>query len=89
MQEVTDKGEYLKNKLQSVNGIKSVRNLGLMVGIELEKGDAHKIAEKCVENGLLIITAKSLLRMLPPLNITCAQLDEAVAILEKTLKECL
>lgn len=89
LQEVTDKGEYLKNKLQSVNGIKSVRNLGLMVGIELEKGDAHKIAEKCVENGLLIITAKSLLRMLPPLNITCAQLDEAVAILEKTLKECL
>ena len=75
LQEVTDKGEYLKNKLQSVNGIKSVRNLGLMVGIELEKGDAHKIAEKCVENGLLIITAKSLLRMLPPLNITCAQLD--------------
>ena len=89
LQEVTDKGEYLKNKLQSVNGVKSVRNLGLMVGIELEKGDAHKIAEKCVENGLLIITAKSLLRMLPPLNITCAQLDEAVAILEKTLKECL
>ena len=89
LQKVTDKGEYLKNKLQSVNGIKSVRNLGLMVGIELEKGDAHKIAEKCVENGLLIITAKSLLRMLPPLNITCAQLDEAVAILEKTLKECL
>lgn len=89
LQEVTDKGEYLKNKLQSVNGIKSVRNLGLMVGIELEKGDAHKIAEKCAENGLLIITAKSLLRMLPPLNITCAQLDEAVAILEKTLKECL
>ena len=89
LQEVTDKGEYLKNKLQSVNGIKSVRNLGLMVGIDLEKGDAHKIAEKCAENGLLIITAKSLLRMLPPLNITCAQLDEAVAILEKTLKECL
>ncbi|MDY3861638.1 MAG: aspartate aminotransferase family protein [Ruminococcus sp.] len=89
LQEVTDKGEYLKNKLQSVNGIKSVRNLGLMVGIELEKGDAHKIAEKCAENGLLIITAKSLLRMLPPLNITCAQLDEAVAILEKTLRECL
>lgn len=57
-----------------------------MVGIEIE-ADAHDVAAKCVENGLLIITAKNLLRMLPPLTITQAELDEAVQILEKTLKE--
>ena len=56
------------------------------LGIEIEK-DAHDIAAKCVANGLLIITAKDLLRMLPPLTITTAELDEAVSILEKTLKE--
>ena len=61
--------------------------MGLMIGIELKKGDAHDIAVKCVENGLLIITAKSLLRMLPPLVITYEEIDEAVAILDKTLKE--
>ena len=55
-------------------------------GIEIE-ADAHDAAAKCVENGLLIITAKNLLRMLPPLTITQAELDEAVQILEKTLKE--
>lgn len=87
LDEVTKKGEYLKEKLLKIEGVKSVRNLGLMVGIELEDKDAHDIAVKCVENGLLIITAKTLLRLLPPLNISYNELDEAVHILEKTLKE--
>ena len=87
LSEVVKKGEYLKEKLLKLEGVKSVRNLGLMVGIELEKGDAHHIASKCVENGLLMITAKSLLRMLPPLNISYEEIDKAVEILEKTLEE--
>ncbi len=87
LNEVNKKGAYLKDKLQNIDGVKSVRGLGLMIGIELEKDNAHDIAVKCVENGLLIITAKNLLRMLPPLNISYEQLDEAVQILEKTIKE--
>ena len=87
LDEVNKKGDFLRNQLLKIKGIKSVRNLGLMVGIELEKGDAHEIAVKCVENGLLIITAKSLLRMLPPLNISYSELEEAVEILDKTLQE--
>ena len=51
------------------------------------EGDAHDAAAKCVANGLLIITAKDLLRMLPPLTITKDELLEAVNILDKTLKE--
>ena len=84
---VNKKGEHLESRLRAVDGIKNVRRMGLMVGIELENADAHQIAAKCVENGLLIITAKDLLRMLPPLVITVDELDEAVDILEKTLKE--
>ena len=87
LDEVNKKGDFLRNQLLKIKGIKSVRNLGLMVGIELEKGDAHEIAVECVENGLLIITAKSLLRMLPPLNISYSELEEAVEILDKTLQE--
>lgn len=83
---VEEKGEYLETKLRQLKEVKNVRRMGLMVGIEIE-ADAHDIAAKCVENGLLIITAKNLLRMLPPLTITQAELDEAVQILEKTLKE--
>lgn len=84
---VNKKGEHLESRLRAVDGVKDVRRMGLMVGIELENADAHQIAAKCVENGLLIITAKDLLRMLPPLVITVDELDEAVDILEKTLKE--
>jgi acetylornithine/N-succinyldiaminopimelate aminotransferase len=87
LDEVNSKGKYLREKLLALDGVKSVRNLGLMVGIELTDKDAHDVAARCVENGLLIITAKSLLRMLPPLNISYSELDEAVEILEKTLKE--
>ena len=83
---VEEKGEYLEAKLRQIKEVKNVRRMGLMVGIEIE-ADAHDAAAKCVENGLLIITAKNLLRMLPPLTITQAELDEAVQILKKTLKE--
>ena len=83
---VEEKGAYLEKKLLALENVKGVRRLGLMVGIEVD-GDAHDLAIKCVENGLLIITAKDVLRMLPPLTITAAELDEAVSILDKVLKE--
>ena len=85
--EVEEKGAYIEKKLRAVNGVKNVRRLGLMVGIELEKGDAHDMAVKCLENGLIIITAKTLMRMLPPLNISYEEIDEALAIFENTIKE--
>ncbi len=84
---VNSKGEYIENKVLQLPRVKKVRRMGLMIGIEIE-GDAHKIAAKCVENGLLIITAKDLLRMLPPLTITTQEIDEAVSILKSTLEEC-
>lgn len=87
LNEVEQKGAYLEEKLLSLDNVKNVRRMGLMIGIELEKGNAHDIAVKCVENGLIIITAKDLLRMLPPLVITKDEIDEAVQILDKTLKE--
>ncbi|MEE0913602.1 MAG: aspartate aminotransferase family protein [Ruminococcus sp.] len=87
LEEVNAKGAYLEEKLSKLDDVKSVRRMGLMVGIELKDGDVHDIAIKCVENGLLIITAKSLLRMLPPLTISYEEIDSAVEILEKTLAE--
>lgn len=85
--EVEEKGAYIEKKLRAVNGVKDVRRLGLMIGIELEKGDAHDMAVKCLENGLIIITAKTLMRMLPPLNISYEEIDEALTIFENTIKE--
>lgn len=87
LDEVNKKGAYIEEKVSKFENVKNVRRMGLMIGIELESGDAHDIAVKCVENGLLIITAKDLLRMLPPLVITYDEIDEALKILETTLKE--
>ena len=61
-------------------------NIALSLGIEVE-GNAGDIAKKCTENGLLVITAKTLLRMLPPLNIKYDEIDEALAILKKVMEE--
>ena len=87
LDEVNKKGAYIEEKVLKFENVKNVRRMGLMIGIELESGNAHEIAVKCVENGLLIITAKDLLRMLPPLVITYDEINEALKILENTLKE--
>ena len=52
----------------------------------LENGEAKEIAAKCVQNGLLILTAKALLRLLPPLTITYEEIDKGLAILQHCLK---
>lgn len=86
IEEVNEKGTYFKEKIEKIKGVKSVRQQGLMIGIEVE-GNAGDIAKKCTENGLLVITAKTLLRMLPPLNIKYEEIDEALAILKKVMEE--
>ena len=83
--EVNKKGEYIKEELLKIKGVKAVRQQGLMIGIEVEE-NAGDIAKKCTENGLLIITAKTLLRMLPPLNITYDEIDEALSVLKKVME---
>ncbi len=87
LKEVAEKGEYIREKLLKIDEVNSVSGLGMMVGIELKTKNAGEIAKKCSENGLLILTAKSKLRMLPPLVITKEEIDKGIAILEKMLGE--
>lgn len=86
IKEVNEKGEYIKSELLKIKGVKSVNQQGLMIGIEIDK-NAGDIAKKCAEEGLLIITAKTLLRMLPPLNIKYEEIDKALLILKKVMEE--
>ncbi|MBE6693768.1 MAG: aspartate aminotransferase family protein [Ruminococcaceae bacterium] len=79
------KSAYLKEKLSKINGIHSVSGMGLMLGLEVD--DAKTVLAKCLERGLLVLTAKTKLRLLPPLNVTYEQLDEAVAIIADALSE--
>ena len=85
--EVTAKGEYIRDKVKAFTDVESVRGRGLMIGIDLKTKKAGEIAKKCCENGLLILTAKSALRMLPPLTITYEEIDKGLLILERVLSE--
>lgn len=85
--EVKAKGEYITKKLEALPNVKAVRSMGMMIGVVLENGSAKEIASACVENGLLILTAKTLLRLLPPLTITYQEIDKGIAILKKVLEE--
>ena len=87
LNEVTEKGEYIRTKLAEIEEIKSITGLGLMLGIELKTKNASEIAKKCSENGLLILTAKNKLRMLPPLVITKEEIDKGIAILKSFLED--
>lgn len=83
--EVTKKGEYIRTKLAEMQEVEEVRGLGLMLGLKLKTMDAKDIAKICVANGLLILTAKTLLRMLPPLTISYEEIDKGIEILKSAL----
>lgn len=85
LKQVQEKGAYLKSRLEAMEQVELVRGRGLMLGVKLKKSDAHDVLLKCAEAGLLILTAKELVRFLPPLTITKKDLDEGLAIFEKTI----
>jgi acetylornithine/N-succinyldiaminopimelate aminotransferase len=85
LSDVKAKGKYLSEKLAEMPGISSVRGLGMMIGAKPAHGTAGEIAVKCAEQGLLILTAKEVLRLLPPLVITRSEADKGLAILREVL----
>ncbi len=84
--EVRAKGEYIRAELEKIGNVKEVRGRGMMIGIVTEKDNAKAVAAQCVENGLLILTAKDLLRLLPPLTITYEEIDRGLSILKNTME---
>ncbi|MCH5208874.1 MAG: aspartate aminotransferase family protein [Oscillospiraceae bacterium] len=86
LDDVSKKGEYFFEKLEAIPEVKSLSGLGLMIGIELKTKDAHDVAKKALENGLLVLTAKEKLRFLPPLTISYKEIDEGMKILTDLLK---
>jgi len=82
-------GEYLKGKLEALNeandNIIHVRGYGLMLGLEFNH-ECIKIVNKAAEKGVLLnCTANTVLRFLPPLNITKEQIDKSISILNQIL----
>lgn len=84
-------GKYFKEQLETLQSkhtiIKEVRGKGLMLGVEL-RFDVFRIILKAAEKGILILDAgRNVLRFLPPMVITKAQVDKAIAVLDAVLEE--
>jgi acetylornithine/N-succinyldiaminopimelate aminotransferase len=86
---VRKKGDYIKDTIAGwkLPVVKEIRGLGLMLGVSVQSAVPKEIAAKCIENGLLMLTAGSdAIRMLPPLTITYEEIDAGLAILKKVLE---
>ncbi len=84
--EVQGKGAYFKQNLQHIKNVKGVSGLGLMIGISTTK-PARDIAARCLQKGLVVLTAHENVRLLPPLNITKEQINTALKILNEVISE--
>ena len=82
--EVQGKSAYLRTHLGRIRGVREVTGLGLMIGLDVEK-DARAVAEACLERGLLVLTAKTKVRLLPPLTIRKDEMDFGLNILNEVL----
>lgn len=86
LRKVRENGEKLAARLSRMRGVESVSGLGLMIGIAC-KGDAKTIANRCLDKGLVVLTAKTKVRLLPPLNLTDEELERGIQILEEVFDE--
>ena len=86
LNDVKKKSQYLFDSFRECKGVKGVSGMGLMIGIEPEK-PASEIVKACMEKGVLCLTAKNKIRLLPALNIPFDLLVPAVAVIKEALAE--
>lgn len=82
--EVKAKSEFVFGEFKNANGVESVSGMGLMVGIKTVK-PATEVVKLAMEKGVLCLTAKDKVRLLPPLNISMEDLKQAVDIIKSCL----
>ncbi|HNX61430.1 MAG TPA: aspartate aminotransferase family protein [Candidatus Limiplasma sp.] len=82
--EVKRKGKYIAAELSELDNVKSVSGRGLMLGVESDK-DPKTLVKALLARGVVCLTAKNKLRLLPPLTIPWDALEEAVEIIKEEL----
>ena len=83
--EVRKKGKFIKDSLKSCNRVEEVTGLGMMIGLKVKDITAAEVVSKGMENGVLMLTAKDRVRLLPPLNIDWDLLKQAISIVKEIL----
>ena len=81
---VAEKGRYFREKLLAMPHVSAVDGLGLMMGVVTDL-PAADVVRAGIEKGVLMLTAKTKVRLLPPLTITKEEIDEGLARMEAAL----
>jgi acetylornithine/N-succinyldiaminopimelate aminotransferase len=85
LESVRSKGEFVRTALAGAPGIESVAGMGLMLGVKTVRPASEVVAE-CMRRGVLCLTAKDKVRLLPALNITMDLLEKAVAVIREAAR---
>lgn len=85
--DISRKGRDLVNAIALNDNVEEITGMGLMIGISLKKGVSKEICAKCLERGLIVLTAHEKVRLLPPLTITDSELEQGLSILLEVLGE--
>ena len=81
LEHIAEKGQYLRDRLQALDEVEEVSGLGMMIGISLKTKKAPGVLKACLDKGLLVLTAKEKVRLLPPLTISQEELQAGTDIL--------
>jgi len=84
LDDVKKKGEYIKAELSVCPTVQRISGCGLMLGVQSTK-DAKMLVKTLLDKGVVTLTAKTKLRLLPPLTISWEQLKQAVSIIKEVL----
>ena len=87
LEAVKQKGAWLTAELETIPGVKDVSGLGLMLGFSVEGCKSADIKAKALDNGLVVLTAKDRVRLLPPLAITEEELSDGLLRLAAAIRE--
>lgn len=87
LDDVLAKSGYIKKELEKIEEVESVSGLGLMIGITLKTKNAAEVVKEALDRGLLLLTAKNKVRLLPPLTIEMDDLRNGLRILKQILEE--
>ncbi len=85
--QVLAKGAHIRAALRDCQEVTEITGLGLMLGLTLKTKQAADVKQAAFQRGLLVLTAKDKVRLLPPLNITIGELDSGLAILRECLSQ--
>lgn len=86
LDEVEAKSKYMASRIIKMKNVKALSGMGLMFGIETDL-DSKAVVKNLIAKGLITLTAKKKVRLLPPLNITKAEMDKGLAILAEELNK--